>query len=1113
MVLSNKHKLIFILLCFFSEIFANNFDFKNYSVADGLSESTINVIHEDRNGFIYLGTENGLMMFDGIKFFNYKMNIFDDLSILGNNIISLYEDKKGYIWVGTELGLSKLDPRFKTFKRIEHNEEYDLKNVEKIIEDENGNIWIQCSSGIFRYIISENKILCISCGDFNEITSFSKIFGTQSNNVIIGSFSDIFKYDAGKDSLFSLMNENYRENIDLSFITDIVEIDDNIWIASREGLVKVPNNLTTNPVLFKFNPHKNSIVNDDIRDIDYDSTNNSLWITTKDGISRYDLLNDKFFNIKVTLFANSIIENEIENIIVAEKSNQVWFTTSNYGGINSITFIHNPEKSTLDTIFVNLQYDENDQSSIPDNNINTFIEDRAGNVWFGTANNGLSFHSAIASKFSSIKYDSENEWGLLRSKIYSIEATEKNFLWVATDYGLEYLSSDGIRYDDISKSELGVNQITDIYFGGSNILWVGSTSGLLKIDLNDHSVLRYSSKSVDENHKITNDIVYDVFHDNDGYLWISTHSGVSIISLTESKIYNCFFDDPIRFIFEDYDEDMWLSTISNGLYFIKKSDVEHLFKNEKVDLQHYSFNRKNTSGISSSKITSASQADTNTIWFGSSNGGLNKFNKINQTFEHFFVENGLPSNYITALHHSDNKTLWISSKNGITNFNLSDNRMLNYNLYDGLSDLDFFRNSVSSSKSGNIYFGGPNGLTIIRPSEIKFNSYKPPCLITRLQKSYFDGSSETVFLNKQGEANNEKITIDHRVKSISIEFAALNYHEPIKNKYRYILKDLDTKWTELDGVRFVTYNNFGRGSYIFAVQGSNNDNLWSDKTSIELSFVPHPLMSYAAFFIYFIVVFGSVYQIVVYKNKQEQHQTELKKHKKELEEARNFQLSMIPMSPPDGIQYDVVSHMKTSEEVGGDYYDYFIQDDVFFAVCGDATGHGLNAGMMVSITKAGLYGLTLDNPKESLIKLNRAIKAIDLGKMRMSLNIARFHKNKVVFSSAGMPPAYYFDSKKNETTEILIPGLPLGSIKNADYELINFEMNKNDVLVLISDGLPECSNSDGEMLDYDSVKSCVNDNGYKSSKEIVNELIEIGNNWMGEKTNEDDITIVVIKKI
>ena len=670
----NKHKLICILLYFLNLISADNFDFKNYSVADGLSESTINVIHEDQNGFIYLGTENGLMMFDGIKFFNYKMNIFDDLSILGNNIISIYEDTRGYIWVGTELGLSRLDPRFRTFKRIENKENYDLKNVEKIIEDEHKNIWIQCSSGIFRYLISADKILCISCGDLDEITSFSKIFGTRSNHVIISSFSNIFKYDAEKDSLFSLKSENYLENIDLSFITDIVEIDDNTWIASRDGLVKIPNNQNTAPVVFNFNPHENSIVNDDIRDIDYDSNNKSLWITTQDGISRYDLINDKFFNIKITLFANSIIENEIENILVAEKSNQVWFTTSNYGGINSITFMPNPEKNTLDTIFVNLQYDENDQNSIPDNNINTFIEDRAGNVWFGTGNNGLSFHSAIASKFSSIKYDSENEWGLLRSKIYSIEAAENNFLWVATDYGLEYLSSDGIRYDDISKSELGVNQITDIYFGDKNFLWVGSTNGLLKIDLNDRSILRYSSKSVDEYYKITNDIVYDIFHDNDGYLWISTHSGVSIVSLTGPNIYNYFFDDPIRFIFQDFDKDMWLSTISNGLYFIKKSDVEHLFKNEKVDLQYYSFNRKNTSGISSSKITSASQADTNTIWFGSSNGGLNKFNKTTQIFEHYFVENGLPSNYITGLHDRDNKTLWIRSKNVITNFNIIENR-------------------------------------------------------------------------------------------------------------------------------------------------------------------------------------------------------------------------------------------------------------------------------------------------------------------------------------------------------------------------------------------------------------------------------------------------------
>ena len=107
----------------------------------------------------------------------------------------------------------------------------------------------------------------------------------------------------------------------------------------------------------------------------------------------------------------------------------------------------------------------------------------------------------------------------------------------------------------------------------------------------------------------------------------------------------------------------------------------------------------------------------------------------------------------------------------------------------------------------------------------------------------------------------------------------------------------------------------------------------------------------------------------------------------------------------------------------------------------------------------------------------------------------------------------YSLKKKNEIEEILVPGLPLGSVKNADYDWVNFEMNQGDVLVLISDGLPECDNYSGEMLDYEAVKNCIHENGEKSSKEILDQLIRLGDNWMNGKMNEDDITIVVIKKI
>ena len=1101
-------KYLLAILSLIYTAYSNEYDFKNYTVVDGLSESTINVIFEDDKGFLYIGTENGLGLFDGLTFFNYKMNVFNETTIFGNNIKSICQDDYGDIWVGTELGLSKLDTRTRKFERIT-NTKYNLKDIEKIFNDKNGDIWFKNSDGIYKYEQAFNEVECISCGDNLEINSFSNIYSTHSNEILISTFSNLYRYDFDSDTLRSMLNSNHS-TIEISFVTDIIEIDNTLWIGSKNGLIKLPYDPKLEPQIYK--EKTSSLVNDDIRDIEYSKKKNEIWISTKNGISILNLNSNSFKNIQVTLFANSIVENDIKNLILADKSNRVWFTTNNYGGINNISFIPN-EKNSLDTIYVNLLHDETDQTSIPGNNITTFIEDKAGNVWFGTANAGLSMNSNFSSKFSSVKYDSENDWGLLRSKIYAIESAEDNFLWVATDHGLEYLSVEGIRYDHFPKSELGTSQITDIHFQNNNSLWVGSTNGLLNIDIEKRTIDRYNAKTKNKKRKIADNVVFDIYFDDDNYAWISTRKGVSILSLQDESIINYSMPSPIRFVFKDTYKNIWFTTISNGVYKAQQSQTRSIFNNQKIRFEHHKFDKEEKNGISSSKITSYLQSDDKFIWFGTTNGGLNKLDIKSNKFHHLFIEDGLPSNYITAIEKSKDGNLWISSKNGISLINSQTNGVLNFNLLDGISDLDFFRGSVSKNDMGKLFFGGPNGITIITPDDIKLNEYKPPCLITNVKKIYFDGSIENNYLNIDTNDRSNGLEINHKVKSITINFVALNYNQSKKNKYKYILEGFDNNWTEMENRRSVTFNNLERGNYVFKVAGSNNDNLWSETSSLSLSFVPHPLKSYTAFFIYFILSFFSIYRLVVFKNKQDQDKKEFEAHKKELEQARDFQLSLIPDSPPKDIAYDVHSYMKTSMEVGGDYYDYFKNDDDLFIVCGDATGHGLNAGMMVSITKAGLYGLELDQPNESLVKLNQAIKAIDLGKMRMSLNIAKFQDSKVTLSSAGMPPAYYFDSQKNEIEEILVPGLPLGSVKNADYDWVNFEMNQGDVLVLISDGLPECDNYSGEMLDYEAVKNCIHENGEKSSKEILDQLIRLGDNWMNEKMNEDDITIVVIKKI
>jgi serine phosphatase RsbU (regulator of sigma subunit) len=197
-------------------------------------------------------------------------------------------------------------------------------------------------------------------------------------------------------------------------------------------------------------------------------------------------------------------------------------------------------------------------------------------------------------------------------------------------------------------------------------------------------------------------------------------------------------------------------------------------------------------------------------------------------------------------------------------------------------------------------------------------------------------------------------------------------------------------------------------------------------------------------------------------------------------------MSLIPQKAPDYPGYEFAFYMKTSTEVGGDYYDFFPQDDgSLYVVVGDATGHGLNAGMMVSITKAGLYASDFNEPNITTARLNQTIKSIDLGTTRMSLNMTKINGSSLNFTSAGMPPGYIYNNEKNESKELLIPGLPLGSMKNLKFKSSNFKMNKGDAFVLISDGLPECVNPNGNMLDYEAVEKCVKKNGDKSAQGII----------------------------
>ncbi len=258
--------------------------------------------------------------------------------------------------------------------------------------------------------------------------------------------------------------------------------------------------------------------------------------------------------------------------------------------------------------------------------------------------------------------------------------------------------------------------------------------------------------------------------------------------------------------------------------------------------------------------------------------------------------------------------------------------------------------------------------------------------------------------------------------------------------------------------------------------------------------------------------------IVVYVNVKRRQKNKIKKIEEdrknnELSAARDLQISMLPKKVPQRDDLDIASFIRSSTEVGGDYYDFFEhKGKALYSICGDATGHGVASGMMVSVTKAGLNGIDALPANTILHKLNNIVKNIDLGTLRMSLNIVQIKPTEFELSSAAMPPVYHYVAATNKVEEILMEGLPLGGLREEHFDILTRSFNTGDIIVQLSDGLPEAPNLVGEMYDYERLCQLIEINGGKSAQGMIDSLIASVDSWLQGKHNPDDITLVVIKK-
>lgn len=235
--------------------------------------------------------------------------------------------------------------------------------------------------------------------------------------------------------------------------------------------------------------------------------------------------------------------------------------------------------------------------------------------------------------------------------------------------------------------------------------------------------------------------------------------------------------------------------------------------------------------------------------------------------------------------------------------------------------------------------------------------------------------------------------------------------------------------------------------------------------------------------------------------------------RKELEEARSLQLSMLPNAPPKINELEFAVFMNTASEVGGDYYDFSFKEDGSLNIAvGDATGHGMRAGIMVAIMKALFIS---DSAEIDLVDFfsnsNKTIKALNLGRMMMAFTVLNIKNNNVHFINAGMPPIFIYKRSTKSVIEFETQCMPLGAISDSSFTINKFDVDSGDAILILSDGLPELKNGKNEQYDYSRVKVEFNSIAEKTPSDIVEYLKNSASEWANGVEPDDDVTFVVIK--
>ncbi|MFO7722005.1 MAG: two-component regulator propeller domain-containing protein, partial [Bacteroidales bacterium] len=737
----------------------------------GLSQNTVQCIMQDRFGFLWFGTWDGLNKYDGYSFAIWN----EENGLSSQNIQALLEDHDGLIWIGTEDGLNVYDrakDQISIFRHDHRNESSLVHNrIRSLCLDKQGDIWIGTNRGISHYQKKTGKFIN-------------------------------YRHDISKSS--SLIN---------NWINDIFcDHRGDIWIATFKGLEKF-DKPSKSFVHFNRSTGWDSIAMLPVYCIDQNPKDQSLWLGTQNGL--YQLgLQDKRANHVVLNPDPTIPEYLIYNLMFDDKG-LLWVGTARDGVIICDTALHS---------LVRLKNLKDNPQSISSDQVYSLYQDDAGIIWIGTYS-GLNKYDRNSSKFRHYRQITGDPSGLLSDVVFGFFEDDDGTVWVGSENGINLFNPEKGTFS-LLKDQSGhptplINGLVRTFYKDrQGIIWIGSTGGLTRYDPTSKQRKQYAATQ-DQQNSLVNNFVWKIAEDRDGNLWIATERGLSLFDPKTEFFINFLHQEdrpgslPDNNVFDIYIDrygKVWFAT-GGGLCYYEPMRRKFIpaFSNMQ---EKFSANQR--------RVSSIYEDAKGVFWLGTFGGGLMKFSPQSGKYNFYTEKNGLPNNVVYKVIDDQDGNLWVPTNRGLAKFNVSNETFITYGLKDGIQSNEFNLGAAMRTRNGRIFFGGMNGFNSFFPDEIRRNEKPARIAISGfyifdklIRRELFDGDT---------------IRLKYSENFFAFNFTALDYANPAKNQYKYFLENFEKGWASTDAYeRLAEYTNVPPGKYRFRVKGSNNDGIWNDE--------------------------------------------------------------------------------------------------------------------------------------------------------------------------------------------------------------------------------------------------------------------------------------------